>query len=59
VSKFIKVLTWQRMTEEANRDVGAVTARISRSEGMEGHARSGDDRLYKYFPDEEFELGIE
>jgi len=59
VSKFIKVLTWQRMTEEANRDVGAVTARISRSEGMEGHARTGDDRLYKYFPGEDFDLGIE
>ncbi len=59
VSKFIKVLTWQRMSEESNRDVGAVTARISRSEGMEGHARSGDDRLYKYFPGEEFDLGIE
>lgn len=59
VSKFIKVLTWQRMTEAANREVGAVTARISRSEGMEGHARSGDDRLYKYFPGEEFDLGIE
>ncbi len=58
VSKFIKVLTWQRMTEESNRDVGAVTARISRSEGMEGHARSGDDRMYKYFPGEEFDLGI-
>ncbi|MFA9419134.1 MAG: histidinol dehydrogenase [Gammaproteobacteria bacterium] len=58
VSKFIKVLTWQRMTEEANRDVGAVTARISRAEGMEGHARSGDDRIYKYFPGEEFDLGI-
>jgi len=59
VSKFIKVLTWQRMDEASNRDVGAVTARISRSEGMEGHARSGDDRLYKYFPGEEFDLGIE
>ncbi len=58
VSKFIKVLTWQRMTEQSNRDVGAVTARISRSEGMEGHARTGDDRLYKYFPDEDFDLGI-
>jgi sulfopropanediol 3-dehydrogenase len=58
VSKFIKVLTWQRMTAESNRDVGAVTARISRSEGMEGHARTGDDRLYKYFPGEEFDLGI-
>lgn len=58
VGKFIKVLTWQRMTRESNRDVGAVTARISRSEGMEGHARSGDDRLHKYFPGEAFELGI-
>ncbi len=58
VSKFIKVLTWQRMTEAANREVGAVTARISRAEGMEGHARSGDDRLYKYFPDEKFDLGF-
>ena len=59
VSKFIKVLTWQRMTQASNRDVGAVAARISRCEGMEGHARSGDDRLHKYFPDEEFDLGIE
>ena len=59
VSKFIKVLTWQRMTQESNRDVGAVTARISRSEGMEGHARTGDDRLYKYFPGEDFDLGLE
>jgi sulfopropanediol 3-dehydrogenase len=58
VSKFIKVLTWQQMTRESNRDVGAVTARISRSEGMEGHARTGDDRLAKYFPDESFDLGI-
>jgi len=53
------VLTWQRMDEASNREVGAVTARISRSEGMEGHARSGDDRLYKYFPGEEFDLGID
>jgi len=59
VSKFIKVLTWQQMDEESNRDVGAVTARISRSEGMEGHARTGDDRLAKYFPDESFDLGIQ
>lgn len=57
VSKFIKVLTWQRMTEQANRDVGAVTARISRAEGMHGHALTGDDRLAKYFPEEKFDLG--
>ena len=46
------------MTEESNRDVGAVTARISRSEGMEGHARTGDDRLAKYFPNETFDIGL-
>jgi sulfopropanediol 3-dehydrogenase len=56
VHKFIKVVTTQRMTEEANRDVAAVTARISRLEGMEGHARTGDVRLEKYFPNEQFEL---
>ena len=54
VHKFIKVVTTQRMTQEANRDVAAVTARISRLEGMEAHARTGDVRLDKYFPDETF-----
>jgi len=56
VHKFIKVVTTQRMTKEANRDVAAVTARISRLESMEAHARTGDVRLRKYFPDEKFEL---
>lgn len=56
VHKFIKVVTTQRMTQEANRDVAAVTARISRLEGMEAHARTGDIRLAKYFPDETFGL---
>jgi len=55
VGKFIKTVTWQRMTEEANREVAAVTARISRLEGMEGHARTGDDRLRKYFPGTNFD----
>ena len=57
VGKFIKTVTSQRMTAEANREVGAAAARISRLEGMEGHARAGDDRLSKYFPNEEFDLG--
>jgi sulfopropanediol 3-dehydrogenase len=57
VGKFIKTVTTQRMTQEANREVGAAAARISRLEGMEGHARSGDDRLSKYFPTEKFNLG--
>ena len=56
VGKFIKTVTTQRMTREANREVGAAAARISRLEGMEGHARSGDDRLSKYFPTETFDL---
>jgi sulfopropanediol 3-dehydrogenase len=54
VHKFIKVVTTQRMTRDANREVAAVAARISRLEGMEGHARTGDIRLEKYFPAESF-----
>ena len=40
VGKFLKTVTWQRMTREANRDIGQVTARLSRLEGMEGHAKN-------------------
>lgn len=57
VHKFIKTVTWQRMTRQASRDTAQVTARISRLEGMEAHARTADDRLAKYFPQESFELG--
>ena len=56
VGKFIKTVTWQRMSRDANRSVGVASSRISRLEGMEGHALSGDDRLHKYYPDEEFTL---
>lgn len=56
VHKFIKVVTTQRMTREASRAVGAATARISRLEGMEAHARTADIRLAKYFPGETFDL---
>ncbi len=55
--KFIKTVTYQRLTREANRQIGCVSARISRLEGMEGHARTSDVRLAKYFPDEKFDLG--
>ena len=57
VHKFMKTLTWQRMTREAARDIGEVTARISRLEGMEAHARTADDRLAKYYPGQQFVLG--
>ena len=52
VHKFLKIVTTQRMTREANREVGQAAARISRLEGMEGHARAADVRLRKYFPGE-------
>jgi sulfopropanediol 3-dehydrogenase len=58
VGKFIKTVTWQRMDRGASREVGQVAARISRLEGMEGHARTSDIRLRKYYPDEPFDLGV-
>ena len=57
VHKFMKTLTWQRMTREANRELAQVTARISRLEGMEAHARTADERMDKYFPGEKFDRG--
>ena len=57
VGKFIKTVTYQRLTRGASREVGQVAARISRLEGMEGHARTGDIRLRKYFPNDSFDLG--
>ena len=56
VHKFIKIVTTQRMTREASRAVAAASARISRLEGMEAHARTADIRLAKYFPGEVFDL---
>ena len=48
VGKFIKTLSFQRMTKASTKEVGAACARISRYEGMEAHARTGDVRLRKY-----------
>ncbi|MGR6429736.1 histidinol dehydrogenase [Rhizobium sp. PAMB 3174] len=56
VHKFMKVVTWQRATQAGSRPVALATARISRLEGMEGHARTADIRLRKYFPGENFDL---
>ena len=56
VHKFMKTVTWQRATREAARPLAEATARISRLEGMEGHARSADIRLAKFFPDQSFDL---
>jgi len=56
VHKFMKIVTWQRATREGAKPVAEATARISRLEGMEGHARAADVRLAKYFPGENFDL---
>lgn len=56
VHKFMKTVTWQRATRAASRSLAVATARISRMEGMEGHARSADVRLAKFYPDERFDL---
>ncbi len=56
VHKYMKIVTWQRGTREGYKPIAEATARIARLEGMEGHARSADVRLAKYFPDEEFDL---
>jgi sulfopropanediol 3-dehydrogenase len=58
VQKFMKVLTYQQIDEEANRVFSAVGSRISRIEGMEGHARACDWRLRKYFPEQEWDFEV-
>ena len=59
VHKYMKIVTWQRATREGAKPVAEATARIARLEGMEGHARTADIRLKKYFPDEDFALSAE
>ncbi|MEO9651529.1 MAG: histidinol dehydrogenase [Roseobacter sp.] len=56
VHKYMKIVTWQRATRDGSKPVAEATARISRLEGMEGHARAADARLHKYFPQENFDL---
>ena len=56
VHKYMKIVTWQRATRSGAKPVAEATAWISRLEGMEGHARTADIRLKKYFPDEDFDL---
>ncbi len=59
VHKYMKIVTWQKSTREGSKRVAEATARISRLEGMEGHARTADIRLKKYFPYQEFDLSAD
>ncbi|MEP2942214.1 MAG: histidinol dehydrogenase [Hyphomicrobiales bacterium] len=56
VHKYMKIVTWQKATREGAKPIAEATARISRLEGMEAHARTADIRLKKYFPGETFDL---
>jgi sulfopropanediol 3-dehydrogenase len=46
------------MNRDACKVVAQQSARISRLEGMEAHARTSDDRMAKYFPGHNFDLGM-
>ncbi|GAA6179709.1 histidinol dehydrogenase [Shimia sp. NS0008-38b] len=59
VHKYMKIVTWQRSTADAMKPIAQATARISRLEGMEAHARTADIRLAKFFPGENFDLTAE
>ncbi|MGB0468743.1 MAG: histidinol dehydrogenase [Pontibacterium sp.] len=58
VHKFLKILTYQEISEAANLQFSAVGSRISRAEGMEGHARACDWRLRKYFPEQSWDFQV-
>jgi sulfopropanediol 3-dehydrogenase len=48
VGKFLKTVTYQRMTPAASREVGAVTARQCDVERMEAHAITARVRVDRY-----------
>lgn len=58
VHKFLKITTYQEIGIEANLTVGAAASRLSRVEGMEGHARACDWRLRKFFPNKEWDFEV-
>lgn len=58
VHKFLKVLTYQELSDTANLTFSAVGSRISRAEGMDGHARACDWRLRKFFPEAQWDFEV-
>ena len=46
------------MDREACKALAPVSARISRMEGMEAHARTSDVRMAKYAPGTNVDLGV-
>ncbi len=59
VHKFLKVLTFQEPGDEATSClVSEYASRLSRIEGMEGHARACDWRLTKYNPGKKWDFEV-
>ena len=58
VHKFLKICTYQHIDAAANAIIGPVASRLSRVEGMEGHARACDWRLRKFFPEQEWDFTV-
>lgn len=50
VGKFLKTVTWQRLTPEASRHIAPVVSRICEAEGMLAHAITADVRYARYAP---------
>jgi len=58
VLKFLKICTYQEISKEANKVISGTASRLSRVEGMEGHARACDWRLKKYFPGQSWDFNV-
>ncbi len=58
VHKFLKITTYQEIKPEANKIISGAASRLSRVEGMEGHARACDWRLRKFFPQEKWDFEV-
>lgn len=58
VHKFLKIMTYQEISVAANKVVSGAASRLSRVEGMEGHARACDWRLRKFFPSETWDFEV-
>ncbi|MEZ5849169.1 MAG: histidinol dehydrogenase [Hyphomicrobiaceae bacterium] len=48
VHKFTKVVTYERLTRRASREMGPIISRVCREEGMIAHAITGEVRVKRY-----------
>ena len=50
VGKFIKTVTYQRLTNEASRRIAPIMGRLCHVEGMLAHEKTADVRYERYAP---------